>query len=39
MVDQNQSKRSMQLLAWTDAMREELGDHRPRLNKSLWNAT
>jgi tetratricopeptide (TPR) repeat protein len=28
-VDQNQFKRATQLLAWTDAMREELGDQRP----------
>ena len=28
-VDQNQLKRATQLFAWTDAMREELGDHRP----------
>jgi predicted ATPase/DNA-binding XRE family transcriptional regulator len=28
-VDQNQFKRATQLFAWTDAMREELGDHRP----------
>jgi predicted ATPase/DNA-binding XRE family transcriptional regulator len=33
-VDQNQSKRATQLLAWADAMREKLGDRRPPVEQN-----
>ena len=33
-VNQGQSERAVRLFAWTDAMRDEIGDHRPPVEQA-----